>query len=419
MRITNLAREQHGERARVAADVVWETIDRPTSRIHFETIEPFAPDLALDPHAFLLAAIVPAFRAGEARIAIDGAVCPRLRNGLETVMQVLAQWYDSVRTLPKIEPRDGFRPPMPCPRPRTGMFLSGGVDSLAMLRCNRLDYPMDHPGSVRDCFFVYGFDIGMPGAGDQTSFFEQARRSLLPVIQDAGAELIPVYTNLRILDPEGSAWPDEWFGIATASVAHAFSGRISSALIAASLDIKGLVPVGSHPFLDQYFSSAGLQIIHDGAHMSRLQKIRLVADWAPALKSVRVCWAGVKVGGPLNCGQCRKCMRTMLGFLAIGKLDQAETFPVRQITPTMLHVIHIDNAHLLGFSNQLIENLRAIGRQDLADGLAKLNDAYVRRSRWEKDLGWRGALRRFDKKYLGGCLIRASRVVDRLAGRSA
>ena len=237
-------------------------------------------------------------------------------------------------------------------------------------------------------------------------------------MEDARVDLIPVYTNLRILDPDGSAWPDEWVGIATASVAHAFSGRISSALIASTLDIKWLVPVGSHPILDQYFSSAGLQIIHDGAHMSRLQKIRLVADWAPALKSVRVCWAGVRVGGPLNCGRCNKCMRTMLGFLAIGKLDQAPTFPVREITPSMLHVMRVDTAQHLGFANELIENLRAIGRQDLADGLAKLNRAYVRRSRWEKDLGWKGALRRFDKRYLGGCLSRASRIVDRLAGKA-
>lgn len=417
MRITNLARERHGERARIAADVVWETIDRPRSRIHFETIEPFAADLELDPHAFLLAAIVPAFRAGEARVAIEGSVCPRVRDGLATVMQVLAEWYGAARPLPTIEPRDGFTPATPCPRPRTGMFLSGGVDSLAMLRGNRLDYPLDHPGSVRDCFFVYGFDIGSPGSGDQTAFFEQARRSLAPVVEDARIDLIPVYTNLRILDPEGHAWPDEWFGIATASVAHAFSGRISSALIASSLDIKGLVPVGSHPILDQYFSSAGLQIIHGGAHLSRIQKIRLVADWPPALKSVRVCWAGVRVGGPLNCGQCRKCMRTMLGFLAIGKLDQADTFPVRQITPPMLHVIHVDNAHLLGFAQELIEQLRAIGRHDLADGLAALNADYVERSRWEKDVGWRGAVRRFDRIYLGGRLLRASRLVDRLRAR--
>jgi len=146
-------------------------------------------------------------------------------------------------------------------------------------------------------------------------------------------------------------------------------------------------------------------------------KVDLIPSKAKATEEVAE--AGKAHGMPPFVSSAKTGENVEAAFLAIGKLDQAETFPVRQITPTMLHVIHIDNAHLLGFSNQLIENLRAIGRQDLADGLAKLNDAYVRRSRWEKDLGWRGALRRFDKKYLGGFLIRASRVVDRLAGRSA
>jgi hypothetical protein len=111
-------------------------------------------------------------------------------------------------------------------------------------------------------------------------------------------------------------------------------------------------------------------------------------------------------------------MLTMLGLLAIGKLDQAETFPVRHITPSMLHVIHIDSAQHLGFANELTENLRAIGRHDLAEGLAELNRTYVRRSRWKKDLGWKGALRRFDKKYLSGRLSRSARIVDRLAGKA-
>ncbi|MGQ0613644.1 MAG: hypothetical protein ACT4PV_07910 [Planctomycetaceae bacterium] len=141
MRIVDLRREQAEGGARVLATVVWEEADRPPLDLFFQTEPP--DDAALRPReaAFLTAAIWPAYNAGERRIAIEGTVCPRLRDGLGTALRLLARWYPPPRPLPSLEPTGGFEPSHPAPERRTAMFLSGGFDSLALLRCNRATYP--------------------------------------------------------------------------------------------------------------------------------------------------------------------------------------------------------------------------------------------------------------------------------------
>lgn len=84
-----------------------------------------------------------------------------LRNGIDTVMLQLRQWYGERRHNPVvIEPTQGFSPPLPRSPRRTSALMSGGVDALTTLYCNRRDFPLEHPGAIRDCFFFDGFDIG-------------------------------------------------------------------------------------------------------------------------------------------------------------------------------------------------------------------------------------------------------------------
>ena len=47
-----------------------------------------------------------------------------------------------------------------------------------------------------------------------------------------------------------------------------------------------------------------------------MQKLKIVADYAPSYKYLNVC---LKDGN--NCGRFEKCVRTMTGLDALGKLD--------------------------------------------------------------------------------------------------
>jgi hypothetical protein len=366
MRIHGLRKTQHGGSARIAADVEWEDCDRAPQTVFFETAAAHADDIALTPHPFLLAAFVPAQRAGEKRIAVEGSVCPILNAGLIGAMHLLSHWYDPQRPTVPIEPADGFRAPRPAPTARTAVFLSGGVDSHATLLRNLQTYPRDHPRAVRDALFVDGFDISRPSVGEQPDYFSRARASLDAATAGIGVDLIGVRTNLRHLEQDRRVWGNEWFAAGSAAVAHVFGARLTRVLFAAGLHYGNLMPHGSHPELDPYYSSAGLRFVHDGAHLTRLEKMRLVAESPTALRGLRVCWAGVRDEGPLNCGRCHKCVLTMLELLAVGRLADTPTFADDDVTVEMLEPVARTTMPSVGFYGELIEPLQTIGRRDLA-----------------------------------------------------
>jgi hypothetical protein len=285
VKIENLRSEKRGNRARVAARVTWEDCDRPTHEVYFETDEAFAEALSCNPHAFLVGCVIPAMHYGEERVFIDAEICPELRQGLITAMGLLRHWYyDPGRALVRIEA--GTRSDLPTPRTpeRAGFFFSGGIDSSATLRANRLGFPLEHPWSIKDGLVVYGLELDDPEA------FEYVLNLLSSVAQDVGIELIPVYTNvyLQYRDEDArnhfSFWYYKFMGAALAAVAHAFARRLTVVSIAADYDIPNQRPHGSHPLLDPYYSSSDLRIRHDGIALSRFAKTKLVAEWDVALQ---------------------------------------------------------------------------------------------------------------------------------------
>ena len=94
VRIENLRSECRSGMARVAATVIWEDCDRPKRDIYFEIDEARADRLICNPEAFLVAASVPALQHGEARIAVDAAICPELRERLATNLDWLRTRYN-------------------------------------------------------------------------------------------------------------------------------------------------------------------------------------------------------------------------------------------------------------------------------------------------------------------------------------
>jgi hypothetical protein len=65
MKIKDLRSEKSLNRVRVAATVTWEDCDRSVQEIYFDTVEEFSKDISCNPHAFLFACIMPAFRHGK------------------------------------------------------------------------------------------------------------------------------------------------------------------------------------------------------------------------------------------------------------------------------------------------------------------------------------------------------------------
>lgn len=412
MKIENLRSEKRDGRSTILATVNWEDADRPTQEVFFGTDAKFAESLSLNPHAFLVGCILPALRHGEERISIDAEICPELRDGLETLMSWIRHWFEPNRNLVKIEAKVQSRLRTPLTPKRAGLFFSGGIDSLAVLRANRLHFPLGHPGSFRDGLIIYGQNIE---SDNRLESFEKAVDSLSEVAQDAGITLIPAYTNIRCLDEDTEFFLNQFHGTVLGAVAHAFSRRLTTISISSSDDIPTLPlvkqvqikPYGSHPLIDPNTSSSDLHIRHDGLTLTRLDKTKLVADWDVALQNIKVCqpnWPGE------NCGQCEKCVRTMLALLALGALPNTKAFPQDDISEDLVSKVRITKPTIKeGYSvyhNYLecIPPLIKIGRQDLVRAIEQMLERS--RNSIEPKVSFKKKLYKFDQKCLGVSLTK-------------
>ena len=412
MKIENLQSEKIGNKARVTAKVIWEDSDRPMQEIYFETSEAFRAGLSCNPHAFLVACILPAMHHGEKRLFIDAEICPALQNGLVEVMNWFQNWFEVDRGIVRIEART--KPGLSTPsQPRNAaIFLSGGIDSLSALRHNHLNFPIEHPWHITDGIIIYGQNIE---SDNRPETFDRALAALSEVGADAGITLLPVVTNIRQLEPDTHFFMKEFHGAILAATAHALAERISIASIAASESIPSthkvlrrhdFEPWGSHPLIDPNYGSSDLLIRHVGVELSRLDKTRLVADWHTGLQNIKVCapnWPGE------NCGRCEKCIRTMLALIALDSLDKTQAFSDNDLSDSLVRNVQIEKHSYVNSVEydylELIPFLIEKGRRDLARAIEHI----LAVSRQDPTL--KEKVKEFDRKYLGGTLSKLKRLI--------
>jgi hypothetical protein len=369
MIIDHFGQTREGDQSAVSARLRWEDNEHPLKTLYFQTDRTFDKHLTPRPEAFLVASLLPAIHFGEKRIRVDGPVCPELLEGLTTAMALFHAWYgDRYHPIPIDCTRPWPRGPVDAHRPRAGVFLSGGVDSLAVLRTNHLTLPQGHPSRIRDGVFIYGHDIGgILQHGAEAAVYARARDVLQTVASDCDINLIPVRTNVRHLFDDHQFWMRVFYAAALAAVGHALSHRIGQFSIASGNVIKHLRPWGSHPVLDPCYSSGRLRIRHAGLHQTRLERVRLVAQWPVALAGLRVC--GHNPAHRLNCGACEKCVRTMIQLAALGKLQDTDAFPVKDIPAGMIRrQLLLHDYQLEPYKNALPLLIRR-GRFDLAHAI--------------------------------------------------
>ncbi len=434
MRIENLSQTTQSDRARISAQLIWEDCDRPPREIYVDTPLEFSDALTCNPNAFFLAAALPAMRHGEKRLRIDGKICPHLRNGLITAMRQFRRWYGEA-LCPSIsfEPTSGFEPSRPAVENRTASFFSGGVDALATLRSNRLTFPIDHPASIKDCLFVYGFDLGCYENMDENlASFEESVNSFSELGSEEHFTLLPIYSNFCQIDDNVDNKFLFYFGAQLGGLAQAFSRRISTVHIASSDDVlSGMGPMGSHPLIDPYYSSSAVTVYHDGTRYSRLEKVGLIGEWENGLRKLRTCWDYFRPAHIPNCGECEKCLRTMTELLIFDKLKVCPVFTHNDVTPDQLRTLYIGKAkereedpkallHLairtLTVGNiknwrSLVLPLRKIGRNDLSDVIEEKLEDFDGFLSAARDRSWKGSIKRFDRERLGSALRKSYRML--------
>jgi hypothetical protein len=358
------------------------------------------------PEAFALIGALAALRAGERRVRIEGKLCPRFRDDTRLALRLLHTWYGNPE--PVLEATAGFAAREP-PSPRAGLFLSGGVDSVSALRANRLSFSPDHPSAFRDALFVVGYGL----QGDQATrpgleeLRARQRRSSEAIAQIAGLRFIEVESKVDALGEEGGFFLRASHSAHLAAIAHLFRRTLSSASIAASYDPSFLEPWGTHPLLDPHYGSSAIEIRHEGFGLTRGERVGVVAAWKEALPHLIVCHQAPLGGGRLNCGRCEKCLRTMIDLDLAGALAPPAPFP-EEVDPGLLEDLRVPAA-TVPFWKNFPARLRARGRGGLAANVERLLEESRRQERWFEERGWKGTLRRVDRRYLGGRLLAARR----------
>ncbi len=308
----------------------------------------------LDP--FVPVALLAAMKRG-VDVRLHGSVSSGLLKAIAPIQDLFAAWYPDAQRI-RVE---GVGDSGVCAPAGTAAFFSGGLDSWFTAH--------KHQPELDALIFVHGFDLPVSRLDVRERMVDPLRTATARF----GVPLIEVETNLRtFVDAHARDWIYA-FGSGLAAVALLLRPRFSRVFVPASETYRHMDPCGSHPLLDPLWGTDGLFVIVDGAEATRVDKAKALAGCEPALASLRVCWENR--GGLYNCGQCEKCLRTLV------ELEIAGITP-----PPGLFSAPLDNARLaeVELPNELVarhaeENLAAAEAVPLsADRIAALRTSLRR-----------------------------------------
>lgn len=271
-------------------------------------------------------------------------------DGAGRALDLLTTWYPDAHGGRHVGVRR--RAGVPTPEHRgVACFFSGGVDSFYSTLRN-LD-------EITHVVLVHGLDISL----DNTELWDETVRRTAIAARDLDKELILVRTNIRKLHHKfGPNWQHRAHGAFLAHIALVLAPHVHRVYIPASKDDSRLVPYGTHPELDPLWSSSDVDIVHDGTDR-RLRKLELLAESAPAMAHLRVCWWNLSTD--YNCGRCEKCLRTMIGLDILSALDRCSTLPHR-IDPREVRRMYLtaggDGGRI--YAGENLEDLQARGAGD-------------------------------------------------------
>jgi len=270
-----------------------------------------------DASPFAAALLLPSMKQGEDLI-IKGSISDQLYAGMYDIMKVVLDWNIGLKPIKIIA--DAVAQDTQRKNIHTASTFSGGVDSFYTY----LKHKKDTKKSDRiDTFIlVKGFDVDLRN----TELWDLTFKNVQAIAKKEGIELLTVETNARVVMEPIMPRGDYSHGGCLAGVGLALRNGIQKLYIPATFSVEQQVPWGSHMDVDPHWGTERLTFVHDGTEATRLDKIVLEVSKSPvALEHLRVCYMNEK--GQYNCGDCDKCVRTMIHFYIAGALEKVDTFP--------------------------------------------------------------------------------------------
>lgn len=266
-------------------------------------------------------------------ILVEGRVSPKLLDGLETLQAIWHRWRPNrYHPIAISAAEESEATPVEGDRPAVFAF-SGGVDASFSLFRHLQGHAGRNNRTPGGALLVHGMDIPL----DRDDFYNNAAARAERTLEGTGVRLIRMRANSRELRQR---WEDS-FGLQLAACFLLLQNAYGDAVRGSEEPYESLVlPWGSTPLTDSLGSTARMAMIHDGCDADRTEKVYWLATNTLAAEHLRVCWEGPEKDR--NCGECEKCIRTMLNFWAM-RLPIPAAFPT-QLTPDRVASIRIRNA---------------------------------------------------------------------------
>jgi hypothetical protein len=277
-----------------------------------------------DAEPFVVALLMQAMAEGRTLVVKSGAVSHELLSNLTEFRDAWVAWCPEKYSRIDFDPE---RVEVGYSRPSAAVgAFSGGVDAtFSMWRHVRKGCGY-RAQDIRYGAVIQGFDIPLGNDAALNSFLLRAT----PRLARLGVKAIPVSTNFREIVT--IRWLDV-FAIGVVSCLWQFASECGVGILGSSQCYDHLImPVGSSPATDHLLTGAGFRTMLDGAGYGRTEKVKQLSEWPDAVSDLRVCWQGSEKDR--NCGECEKCLRTMLNFRAVG-LSWPSCFP-REISKDAL-----------------------------------------------------------------------------------
>ena len=293
------------------------------ARITIRLPEGMEADPSIDPA--VPATLLPAMRRGET-LRCAGDISPRLHESAARFQRILGSWDRHLHgralrfTAVEIDAPERRAVERGEDGRGTACFFTAGADSLhsAITNLERLDA------------LIHVSSFGAPPGDDALA--QMVHRRVRDAARLLGLPLLEVSTDLKEFSDRCDVSWDEYHGSALATIALLLAPHFSRVLIPATNTYADLVPLGSHPLLDPLWSTERVEIVHDGADATRMDKLRTAAGHPAGRAHLQVCWE--HLNQRYNCGICEKCVRTGVAIRLAG-LDGA--FPDLP-TPTIRQV---------------------------------------------------------------------------------
>lgn len=283
----------------------------------FELDAKYKDGLTLDRlDAFVVAMLFYAMK-NNLELVVDGPISNKLARNLKYYMHVMNMYFPH---LPVISLHFSKRDPLlQCPK-GSGVVSSftAGIDSYYTLWENFKNSESD-ADRITHLVYVYAGQKGWGEIEGRTIFKES-----LPIIKEAAKqlnlELVAIDSNLDSFYPDRIA---EAHGARLSCCVLLLQKLFSIYYIPSTFQYCDFVHEGSSPLGDHLLSTEVMDIVHDGAQYSRVEKTKIISEWEITQSFLIVCnWS--LMDGKTNCSNCEKCLRTMIALDMLGLRKQYE-----------------------------------------------------------------------------------------------